>query len=446
MKKVFAFLFLLLTTVTFSQSSSKINNAQNVPTSVPNPSFIIGCEPLPAGTWQVYYKSALTWDYTQINGLTGAVQSIGDIRYKPLSYLPDWTDITGKPSFFNGDYNSLSNRPFIPTNTNDLTNGAGFISSEIDPTVPSYVKSITTSNISQWNSSYPNSNPSGFISLSSLTWTNIIGKPTTLTGYGITDAYPSSNPSGFISNLSGLTTTNLSEGSNLYWTLARFNTAFAGKSTSDLLEGTNLYYTSTRFNTAFSNKTTSDLTEGSNLYWTQSRFNTAFSSKNTDGLLEGSSNFYFTNSRARLAINLTTTGSGAATYDSSTGNLNIPTNTPVALSFNNSATKTLNGAGVQLSTTRDAFVSYSITHNVVLTLAVLNGSSQAYLEISPNNTTWTTISQAGFSRTLALSLAINDSSVTNIQGVVPAGWYIRIRSVVSGGGSASFTFGQEVLK
>ena len=44
-----------------------------------------------------------------------------------------------------------------------------------------------------------------------------------------------------------LTTDNINEGStNLYWTASRFNTAFAEKSTSDLKEGTNLYYTNNR--------------------------------------------------------------------------------------------------------------------------------------------------------------------------------------------------------
>ena len=48
------------------------------------------------------------------------------------------------------------------------------------------------------------------------------------------------------------TTDNLSEGStNLYYTQARFDTAFSGKSTTDLSEGTNLYYTNARANAAF---------------------------------------------------------------------------------------------------------------------------------------------------------------------------------------------------
>jgi hypothetical protein len=68
-----------------------------------------------------------------------------------------------------------------------------------------------------------------------------------------------------------LSTTDIAEGSNLYYTTARFNTALASKSTTDLAEGTNLYYTAARFNTAFSGKSTSDLAEGSNLYFTDER-------------------------------------------------------------------------------------------------------------------------------------------------------------------------------
>jgi hypothetical protein len=51
-------------------------------------------------------------------------------------------------------------------------------------------------------------------------------------------------------------------------------------STTNLPEGTNLYYTSTRFNTAFSTKTTTDLTEGSNLYFTSPRAITALTGQN----------------------------------------------------------------------------------------------------------------------------------------------------------------------
>lgn len=43
-----------------------------------------------------------------------------------------------------------------------------------------------------------------------------------------------------------LTTSDIAEGTNLYYTSARFNTAFAAKSTTDLAEGSNLYFTTAR--------------------------------------------------------------------------------------------------------------------------------------------------------------------------------------------------------
>lgn len=50
-----------------------------------------------------------------------------------------------------------------------------------------------------------------------------------------------------------LTTTDIAEGTNLYYTAARFNTAFATKSTTDLAEGTNLYFTNERAQDAIGN-------------------------------------------------------------------------------------------------------------------------------------------------------------------------------------------------
>lgn len=56
------------------------------------------------------------------------------------------------------------------------------------------------------------------------------------------------------SNIDGLfaskTTSNLAEGSNLYYTQARFDSAFGAKSTSNLSEGSNLYFTDARAKSA----------------------------------------------------------------------------------------------------------------------------------------------------------------------------------------------------
>jgi hypothetical protein len=78
-----------------------------------------------------------------------------------------------------------------------------------------------------------------------------------------------------------LTTTNIAEGTNLYWTNARFDSRFGTKTTTDLAEGTNLYYTQARFDTAFAAKTTTDLAEGTNLYYTDARARLALSSSAT---------------------------------------------------------------------------------------------------------------------------------------------------------------------
>jgi len=51
-------------------------------------------------------------------------------------------------------------------------------------------------------------------------------------------------------DLSGANTSQLAEGTNLYYTDARFDSALSGANTSQLAEGTNLYYTDARFDSA----------------------------------------------------------------------------------------------------------------------------------------------------------------------------------------------------
>ena len=77
-----------------------------------------------------------------------------------------------------------------------------------------------------------------------------------------------------------VSTADIPEQTNLYYTDARSYTAFdtrlATKDTDDLSEGTtNLYHTTARVNSAFdtrlAGKSTTDLTEGSNLYFTNAR-------------------------------------------------------------------------------------------------------------------------------------------------------------------------------
>jgi hypothetical protein len=61
---------------------------------------------------------------------------------------------------------------------------------ETDPTVPAHVKAITTTNISNWNTAYGWGNHAGLYSLLGHThaFASLTSIPTTLAGYGITDA------------------------------------------------------------------------------------------------------------------------------------------------------------------------------------------------------------------------------------------------------------------
>lgn len=168
------------------------------------------------------------------------------------------------------------------------------------------------------------------------------------------EARISAHYSGFDSDLGTKTTTDLTEGTNLYYTDVRFDSALGTKSTTNLTEGSNLYYTTARgdsdtqalvdsayvqarmsahytgFDSDFSTKTTTDLTEGTNRYYTDARFDSALGTKTTANLTEGSNLYYttarhdsdFTTSLAAATLGYTTdsatlwSGSAPTTVDS----------------------------------------------------------------------------------------------------------------------------------
>ena len=104
--------------------------------------------------------------------------------------------------------------------------------------------------------------------------------------------------SSFDERLGTKTTDDVTEGSNLYYTTARFDSDFNDNSTSDLSEGSNLYYTKARtdsdIDAAFVAKSTSNLSEGDNLYYTTARFDSDLGASTTSDLTEGSNKYYTT--------------------------------------------------------------------------------------------------------------------------------------------------------
>jgi hypothetical protein len=127
-----------------------------------------------------------------------------------------------------------------------------------------------------------------------------------------------------------------------------------------------------------------------------------------------------------------------------------------ALSFNNAPARSIVATaaaanGFQVSSTRNASVSYSST---ISTTATIGGAASGYLllEICATNSAtagdWTAISRSTNGQTVTLAIALQSVQVTGgcVHGIVPAGYYARIRSVnVSGTPSYTANEQQEVL-
>lgn len=132
------------------------------------------------------------------------------------------------------------------------------------------------------------------------------------------------------------------------------------------------------------------------------------------------------------------------------------TTKPAAKSFNNTPTITIQTTaaaanGDRLSTFRDAEVSYSVSIDTSVSLAG-NSSGYVVLEIAASNSTtasdWKEINRvsSGQSGALVIGLTLNQTGGGNISGLVPAGYYRRLRKVnVAGIPTITLTGCQEVL-
>lgn len=113
----------------------------------------------------------------------------------------------------------------------------------------------------------------------------------------------------------------------------------------------------------------------------------------TDQIIEGSTNLYFTEERARASITLTTTGtSGAATYDSVTGVLNIPSYQGGVTSFNTrtgaitlSSTDVTTALGfTPLSTEADTLATVTARGNITTSKIYSEGAERVAFIDGPN--------------------------------------------------------------
>jgi hypothetical protein len=83
--------------------------------------------------------------------------SIQDFAFSSLTGVPTTISGYGITDAFDGDYANLTNTPTIPTNNNELLNGAGYISSftETDPIfTASAAANIISSQVTNWDTAY----------------------------------------------------------------------------------------------------------------------------------------------------------------------------------------------------------------------------------------------------------------------------------------------------
>jgi len=218
--------------------------------------------------------------------------------------------------------------------------------------------------------------------------------------------------------------------------------------------------------------TTTLVTEGTNLYYTQSRFDSAFSAKTTTNLTEGT-NLYFTNTRAQNAITLTTTGSsGAATY--SGGTLNIPNYGSAlsgyvpytgatgnvnlgsynlslnALQFSSISAPSYSEGEVWYDSTQKALAYYNdVTNNILhigqeVQLKVYNNTGSTIVKGAP---VYITSTNSGFTYPLVALAKADTLTTANVIGVanqdIPTSTagYIVLSGLVSNISTGSYTVG-----
>jgi hypothetical protein len=192
----------------------------------------------------------------------------------------------------------------------------------------------------------------------------------------------------------GLSSSDVSEGNNLYYTQGRFDTAFSGKSTTNLSEGSNLYYTDSRFDTRFGTKSTSNLVEGSNLYFTNARVDARFATKSTSDLAEGV-NLYYTNNRVNDFLSASSTI--AKTYGS-----NIFGGLQTFSDIFATSTSIVNGTTTN-STSTNLFATNGNITNATTTNAtstnlfanIINGLTSFIANLTSNNINTTNITATG---------------------------------------------------
>lgn len=490
-KNLILFILILNSLISYSQASSKLNNAQNTPFSVAHPPVLVGARPTPDGLWLPYITDDIRWYPYNIEGLGTYVTDLTALLYKPLSYVPSSLEITTALGYT--PYNSSNPSGYISSYTetdpiwtgvsgnyrtkaqNDLLYEPIFTkNSAFNKNFGTSSGTVTEGNDSRVNNgqtafSWGNHASAGYITASSTnTLTNKSGNISQWT-----------NDSGYLTNInSGQVITALG-----FTPVANTRTLTINGTSFDLSANRTWTVGDVLTSGSYANPTWLTSLAYSKLTGTPTI------PSNTSQITE-STNLYYTDARARSAISLTTAGSGAATYNNSTGVLNIPTGTNytagtgigissgvisntapdqtvvltagnrisitgtypnftisyVEPTINTPVARTVN-SNFTISATKQATVTYTLTCQVTNPLLVGTSTAMAYLEYSTNaGSSWLLPSQNGNSSGVGITvtLQLTNGQTGTLVGIIPANAIVRIRTSTSGTGSVTYVTGQEV--
>jgi len=310
--------------------------------------------------------------------------------------------------------------------TSDITEGANlyFTNARVTAAVSgnlalkANVSDLTTANVSELTNLYYTN---------ARVYSNVIALLPTLAGSGIAiqaNGQISANAVvvTFASISQFLTTSNVSEGSNLYYTNARVNSFIQGNlatkanvtdlTTSNVTELTNLYYTNARVNSFIQGNlatkanvtdlTTSNVSELNNLYYTNARVNSFIQGNlvlkanvadlTTSNVREGS-NLYYTNARVNsnvIAFLPSLAGQYINIPANGQINANLTTDSTIVIAANGQIRSNSSGGGVTLvnNTTENSNTFYLLMSNTTVsgTLATVN-LANTKLFFNPNTGT-----------------------------------------------------------
>jgi len=356
-----------------------------------------------------------------------------------LLFSGSYIDLTDKPTLFSGSYTDLTNKPTIPANTSDLTNDSGYLTSysETDPIFTAHITyNITSTQVSNWDTAYgwgDHASAGYLTSVGTISYTSLSDKPTiytsayigttnvdftrasgsqTLSGVSIsgnagtvtngvytTDTGTVTNTmlAGSIANnklansaitinstsislgSSGtLTTTNISEGTNQYYTTER------ARGSVSFSAGSGAYNSSTGVFSIPTN--TNQLTNGANFITTAAVTPTAVSDQNN------TSTGYFKLPSGTTAQRPETPSAGMVRYNSTTGFAEVYTAAGWGIfgalppSISTVSPTTYNGnAGTTITLTGSNFASDAIVY-------FINSSNVSYAASTTTFTSSTTVS------------------------------------------------------